>query len=461
MSKLSPKEKCIFFVERTKDLWPANWEGYLDLIKHELWTKEELEEYNFNKRIEMLKFAYENTKFYKRLYDEVGLKPDDIKTEADWQKVPIVTKQMIADYSREFEVADVIDEYGFAAHTGGSTGKPLRVFRDKRHFWQSPWWRFYGWHLGRECGNPECEFPIWGLDEASIDRSFYRSTPEWIRQREISFWPKKFMNLTPYAEFEEQVEQFVEELSQSPMAQIYAYAGGLDMFADFCIEKGIKFGNVAFIDACASPLTSIIREKVNKVFGCKVFDFYGSNEMGPMAIECHKSGPEHHLHVLSDLLSIELVDDNGLVVKEEVGSTIVTCFTNKVFPFVRYNHGDRTHWINKPCECGLPFPCIAPVKGRISDYLITINGVHLDGVGFNEIFDFYPQAVKAFQFRQSIDGKASLWVVPNTDYSKHRDEIEYVFSRLQNDFRGKIDFSLNIVEKISSDGGKQRYIVHE
>lgn len=462
MSKLTPEEKSKFFVERTKDLWPANWDGYLELIKHETWTKEELAAYNFQKRVEMLQYAYEHTAFYKKLYDDAGLNPYTVRTEEDWAKVPIVTKQMIADHSREFEVDGLIEKYGFAAHTGGSTGKPLRVFRDKRHFWQSPWWRFYGWHLGRKCGEPECSVPIWGLDEGSIDRSYYRSTEEWIRQRDVSFWPKKFFNLTPYAEFEDGVEKFIEDLSKSPLAQIYAYAGGLDMFTDYCIENDVHFNNVAFINTCASPLTPIIREKVKKVFGCGVFDFYGSNEMGPMAIECCKSGHEHHLHVLSDLLSLELVDDDGnLVQGEEMGSTIITCFTNKVFPFIRYNHGDRTHFIQKSCECDLPFPCIAPVRGRITEYLATKDGVRLDGVGFNEAFDFFPEAVNAFQFRQKTDGYATLVVVPNEKYTNSNEEINLVLTKLNNDFAGKIVFTLQSVKSIKYDGGKMRYIVHE
>lgn len=436
--------------------------GYLELIQHETWTKEELADYNFKKRVEMLKFAYEHTDFYKKLYDDAGIKPEEIKTEDDWAKVPIVTKQMIADHSREFEVKDTIEQYGFAAHTGGSTGKPLRVFRDKRHFWQSPWWRFYGWHLGRQCGEPECDIPIWGLDEGSIDRSYYRSTEEWIRQRAVSFWPQKFFNLTPYAEFEDCVERFVEELSKSPKAKIYAYAGGLDMFADYCIEQGIRFNNVAFINTCASPLTPIIRKKVKKVFNCNVFDFYGSNEIGPMAIECCKSGEEHHLHVLSDLLSLELVDEDGnLIQGEELGSTVVTCFTNKVFPFIRYNHGDITHWINKNCECGLPFPCIAPVKGRVTEYLATKDGIHLDGVGFNEAFDFCPEAVKAFQFCQKSNGYATLIVVPNNNYAYAMVEINSVLEKLNKDFTGKLEFTLKCVDSIPYDGGKMRYIVHE
>lgn len=463
MSTFTLEEKSRIFIERTKDLWPQNWDKYLELIKHETWTKEELYAYNFKRRTDILKFAYENTAFYRKLYDNAGLKPEDIRTEEDWNKVPIVTKDMIAKHSNEFEVKDAIEKFGFVANTGGSTGKPLRVFRDKRHFWQAPFWRFYGWHLGRKPGDVGLDTNIWGMDDASIDRSKYRFTPQEWNQRSVAFWPIQFYNLSPYTEFSDTVAKFVEELAKSPSARIYAYAGGLDMITDYCIEHNITFDNIEFIEVCASPLTEVIRNKAAKVFGeNKTFDFYGSNEMGPMALECKYSGASHHLHLQSDLIHIDLVDDNGNpVVGEDIGSTIVTCFDNKVFPFVRYNHGDRTHWINEPCECGLPFPCIAPVKGRISDFLTTKTGLNLDGVGFNEIFDFHPNAAKAFQFRQSKNGFAKLVVVPNTAYENSMKEINLIFDKLKCDFNGKIEFTLELVDNIVYDGGKMRYILHE
>ena len=43
MSTFTPKEKERIFIERTQDLWPQNWAGYLELIKHETWSKDELQ----------------------------------------------------------------------------------------------------------------------------------------------------------------------------------------------------------------------------------------------------------------------------------------------------------------------------------------------------------------------------------------------------------------------------------
>jgi phenylacetate-CoA ligase len=463
MSTFTALEKNRIFIERTQDLWPENWEYYLELIKHEIWTPEELKEYNFRKRVETLIYAYENTTFYKKLYDDAGVNPYGIKSEEDWQKVPIVTKQMVADNSSDFEVKEFIERFGFSANTGGSTGNPLRVFRDRRHFWQAPFWRFYGWHLGRECGNPDCYTPIWGLDEANITRAQFWHTGERLRSKQVAFWPKNFFYLSPYSSFAKDVDKFIAEVSKSPLAKIYAYAGGMDMLADYCIKHNIKFpNNIVFADLCATPVTNVLREKIKAALGIKVFDFYGSNEMGPMAVECCESGSEHHLHVLSDLLAIELVDDNMNVVEDgETGTTIITDFRNRVFPFVRYNHGDRTHYIKGNCRCGLPFPIIAPVRGRTSDFLTTRSGLNIDGVGFNEIFDHHPQAVCSFQFRQKKNGYADFLVVPNKRNSNFKDEIDFVFNKLQTDFDGEIIFTLKYVDVIEYDGGKIRYIVHE
>ena len=85
--------------------------------------------------------------------------------------MPVVTKQMIAEHSREIEVRNDVEKYGFVANTGGSTGKPLRVFRDKRHFWQA--------------------------------------------------------YLSPYQEFAEQALNFVNETAKSPLVRLYAYAGAI------------------------------------------------------------------------------------------------------------------------------------------------------------------------------------------------------------------------------------------
>ena len=58
----------------------------------------------FRRRQEILTYAYENSPFYRRFYSEAGLEPGDIKTEADWVKVPCLTKDLVREHAEEMVV---------------------------------------------------------------------------------------------------------------------------------------------------------------------------------------------------------------------------------------------------------------------------------------------------------------------------------------------------------------------
>ena len=72
-----------------------------------------------------MRHAYDNVPYYRRIFDERGLKPDDIQSSIDLMKLPVLTKQVIR------ENFDQMMARGFPANemvltrTGGSTGEPL------------------------------------------------------------------------------------------------------------------------------------------------------------------------------------------------------------------------------------------------------------------------------------------------------------------------------------------------
>lgn len=58
------REKECRFIGRMKMLLPFWWKYYSELVAHELMSRDELAEYNFKRRVEMVRYAYENTVFY-------------------------------------------------------------------------------------------------------------------------------------------------------------------------------------------------------------------------------------------------------------------------------------------------------------------------------------------------------------------------------------------------------------
>lgn len=284
--------------------------------------------------------------------------------------------------------------------------------------------------------------------------------PVRLRREEIDFWPKKYFYLDAQGMDEKSMLAFAERLKPLPAVRFYGYCGAIDEFAGFCLDRGIRIPGVLFAEVSATPVNAVIRGKIREAFGCAAFDLYSSNEMMMMATECSESGADHHLHVVSDLRDVEILGDGGMPVEGDgEGVVAATSFTNRVFPFVRYVMGDRARRVRKPCACGLPFPCISPVSGRATDYLVKRSGGRVFGI--TACFDDFPDAVRGFQFRQHRDGSVSFLVAPNGAYAGAEKEISAVFNRFRAKYAGEIDFRLERVDAIPHDAGKIRFIIHE
>ncbi|MES2090994.1 MAG: AMP-binding protein [Pseudomonadota bacterium] len=113
-------------------------------------------------------------------------------------------------------------------------------------------------------------------------------------------------------------------------------------------------------------LSVSMRKLVQQAFGCQVVDSYGASEFISMAIDC----PYGHLHLNSDWVILESVDDQGRVLPAgEAGtSTLLTNLANHVQPLIRYNLGDSIRLYSHACACGSHLPVIE-VQGRSDDTL--------------------------------------------------------------------------------------------
>ena len=75
-----------------KRLGRVFWDTYNFLQESQWWSKEQLEEYQIRQLEKLLKHAYENVPYYRKVFDERGLKPKDIQDFDDLKKLPYLTK---------------------------------------------------------------------------------------------------------------------------------------------------------------------------------------------------------------------------------------------------------------------------------------------------------------------------------------------------------------------------------
>lgn len=115
--------------------------------------KDALEELNWNKRKEIVNFAYANIPFYKEYYDKCNFNPSQLKSEIDWNLVPILEKEMLRDNSGSLINPNLSYNQLKKSTTGGSTGMPITVYFDKRIALDVFSWRVLDWWNTKPWGN--------------------------------------------------------------------------------------------------------------------------------------------------------------------------------------------------------------------------------------------------------------------------------------------------------------------
>ena len=322
-----------------RDVNSKYWNEELETLPREELEKRQLEDLK-----EIVQFAYDHAPYYKRSFDEAGVKPSDIKALSDIQKFPFIDKTTQRDTqdvgSFLGELAAVPEEdVVFISTSSGSTGVPTMSpftkqdfdeFQDteSRWFWQGP--DVIGaQNLGALC--------IWGGTLPSERLLFILKT-----YRPTIIWTSP---------------SYAWQLGEK------ALKSGIDPKKDLNIQKIIVAGE---------PGGSIqaTRKAIEELWGAEVYDFYGLSDIfGACAAMCEaKDG----LHIAENHILVETVDiHTGEVLKPgEVGELVFTTLRKHARPLIRFRTGD-IGWIdNTPCSCGRTHGRIH-INGRKDDMFIV------------------------------------------------------------------------------------------
>ena len=150
---------------------------------------------------------------------------------------------------------------------------------------------------------------------------------------------------------------------------VYLQAGPtlLTSLSRHAIDNNLKALRPKLALSFGSIVTDEIRDYVREGLGAKVIDRYSSEETGYIAVQCPK---HNHLHVLSPITYVEIVDDKGNHCKVgEPGRVLLTSMQSYAMPLLRYEIGDMAEW-GEPCDCGINLPVIKKLWGR-TRHLIT------------------------------------------------------------------------------------------
>ncbi|UCE29306.1 MAG: phenylacetate--CoA ligase family protein [Candidatus Bathyarchaeota archaeon] len=423
--------------------------------KSQWWGLDKLKQLQEWKLKRLISHAWNNVPYYRRVFKAVNMRPEDVRHVEDLEKIPILTHENVRHNLAGLVSASTSKSSLFRFQTGGTTGHPLILFKDKNETSSSMASLYRGWEwCGYEIGEKMAQ--IWGVP---IVASRYKLLKERLRRVATRDTLIGSWNLS-----DDKIEQAVKRLNKEKPTFLRGYASPVYLFGRFIEKNGInlKF-HLKGISTTAEPLFDFQRQTLERAFNCEVFDQYGCGEINSIGFECE----EHTgLHVPIERVHVEFLDekDNTPVSKGKTGRIVVTSLDNYGMPLIRYDTDDLGASLNDCCPCNRKLPLMDAVVGRVIDMIRLPNGDILFGgffvIALEDMNWIEKYGIIQFQVVQQALNRIVMRIqslrTPNArDLESFRDLVQKYVGE-------SVAFDVEFIDEISvSASGKRRYIISE
>ena len=434
----------------------------VEFRRYDQLTSAEIVDLQNKKLRKLVRHCYENVPYYTRLFDRLGLKPEDIQTRADLVKLPVLTKQVIRDSYDDMIPKDMPSARLIRSSTGGSTGTPLQFCKDANE-WSGQKaatlraWEWYGLHLGDKI------FSLGGNSIVKKKKKFsYKNIYDEVIMRNFKH---SSADVT-----DEGMQKHYESLMKLRPKAIRGYGSSLYIFARFIEKRQLPVCPIKVVLTTGEVLVPEYRRKLEKVFQAPVYDEYGAGDGGILSHECPQ---REGLHIEESLCVIEITDKTGSVLPDgQVGYVTTTDLENYAFPFLRYHVGDMAYIKLGDCLCGRQSRRFGEIMGRAGRLVYNKQGVPISPTMLPIMM--YPDLnyhkyenqvlynkIDKFQIRQDKNGDIRILLKMKDKSDENAKQYEFIKMNFEKHFLGSM-VSLVFVDEIPTlPSGKEDYCVSE
>src|SRR5215469_7466146 len=351
----------------------------------------------------ILRYAAANSPYYQRVFRERGFDPHNFRL-AEFQALPLLTKAIIRS-STEDILSREFARGALGQHkTGGSTGVALTTYFDQA--WRDP-------RAADALRTNQWAGCLYGMKTASLWGN--PPLPATFKQRLRAQLLDRFIYLDTIDLNDRSIGEFISRWRRGKPEVLYGHAHSLYILARYLLAHDIRDLRPRGIISTSMMLLQHERAVIEEAFSSRVFDRYGSEEVGLIAAEC-----ERHtgLHLNIEHLYIEfLLADGTAAAPGEEGAIVITDLLNRGMPFIRYRIEDMGVPAAAPCACGRGLPLMERVTGRVADYLKRRDGSMVAGVSLVERTLTAIDGIEQLQVVQPAIDQIILNVVRAPDFS--------------------------------------------
>lgn len=375
---------------------------------------------------EIVTLAYEQTAFYKRLYDEHGFHPRMLQDFGDAERIPVIRKEDVRAYGREMVVSKYTPEKLKKLGTSGTTGTSLTLYSN-RAVEQREWAAIcFQWaYVGYKPGEGRVEF-----------RGALPSGKLYILDKY-----SRTLKINTTAITEQNIGEIVNAILASGYEYLYGFPSGLALFAKLLVDQRLTglYEPKAILLACEMVHDYQVH-LISSVFNrSNLFAHYGQTEKVALGGWVDDSRAYYFLPLYS------YVEQN-----EKTSAIIGTSFLNDVMPLIRYELTDAAARFDQQPQQGREhlFPVIRSIDGRMGEIMYKPNGDMLP----SPLIAIALRGTKSFSACKLIQHRYDLIEIVAESALPHeivREEIGMVIEKLETLFTIEMNFKVSIVPHIT------------
>ena len=434
-----------------KERYGGKFDAFRRLMAEAQWrSRSELKELQDEKLRLIIKHAYETVPYYRRLFEERKLTADDIKTQEDLHKLPLLTREDIKSHFGELISTAFNPKKLKYGHTSGTTGSPLEIGYDADIIYAT-----YA-VLDRQYDWAGCRLARNG-DRIAVVRG---NVIVPLSKKEPPFWRYNRVHnqllLSSFHLSRENLVYYFKEISKFQSAVFDGYPSTLYVLAKFLKNSGRKYPAKAVISS-SETLYDFQRETIEESFQCRIFDYYALAERVVFAAECERH-EGHHLAMEYGISEI-LNEKNEPLPEGKMGKLVGTTLHNLGMPLIRYVTNDMTSIREHSCSCGRGLEVMDDVTTKAEDTLTLKDGRLISPSVLTHPFKPL-NSVEESQIIQKEYDRILINIVPRKDYSEA--DTQHLIREMKSRLGEEVRIDIQMVDRLDrTKSGKFRWVISE
>lgn len=353
-----------------------------------------------------LKIAATQVPYWRDRFAALGLDVDRMDLPRDLALLPLLEKKTVRA-AGERMISKAARRPLVAGSTSGTTGSPTQFHQDLTAITRE---NAFVWRQLHWAGVRRGDRRAWIRGEPVVPPDELKP-PFWRRNYSENMLMMSSLHLS-----DANARLYLDALERFDPVAIQAYPSSISYLAAWMDARGLRYRGRSLKSVVTSSemFDREQRVQVARVFGCKVFDWYGLVERVAAVGMC-----EHgRYHLVSDYSHVEMQP-----AEDGYHELIGTGFNNAAMPLLRYRCGDlvRLAPAGERCGCGRAFPLIDEIVGRVDDYIKLPDGRRMAACLAGNMFRGVPGVLEG-QIRQDQPDAITVFVVPSHGYGEHSEQ---------------------------------------